>query len=75
MEDTTKMDEIKQMKIEKMKTSRSMLDVASRSMLDVAAYLVAKNRIHDSDDLWFGEENKVGYNGEKIEKMLEKNLK
>ena len=61
MEDTTKIDEMKQMKVEKLKTSRSMLDVA--------AYLVAKNRIHDSDDLWFGEENKVGYNGEKIGKI------
>ena len=53
MEDTSKMDEKKEMKVKKIK--------ASRSMLDVAAYLVAKNRIHDSDDLWFGEENKVGY--------------
>ena len=53
MEDTNKMNEKKEMKVKKIK--------ASRSMLDVAAYLVAKNRIHDSDDLWFGEENKVGY--------------
>ncbi|XP_023342170.1 bromodomain-containing protein DDB_G0278469 [Eurytemora carolleeae] len=43
------MDVKKKVKIEKMKMSRSMLDVA--------AYFVAKNRIHNSDDLWFGNEN------------------
>ena len=45
IEDTLKMDEKKM----------------SRSMLDVAAYFVAKNRIHNSDDLWFGNENQVGF--------------
>ena len=54
MEDENKTDKIvekKRMKAEKMKMSRSMLDVA--------AYFVAKNRIHNSDDLWFGEDNQV----------------
>ena len=47
------MEAKKKLKIEKMKMSRSMLDVA--------AYFVAKNRIHNSDDLWFGDENQVGF--------------